>query len=44
MVSYSYEKVKTFKYLDSLPTNQNYTHDQIELWVKKEENLRYYSV
>ena len=32
--SNSYEKVKTFKYLDSLVTNQNYIHEEIKCRIK----------
>ena len=39
----SYEKVKTFKYLDSLVTNQNYIQDKIKCRLKA-GNSCYYSV
>ena len=39
----SYEKVKTFKYLDSLVTNQNSIKDEIKFRLKA-GNSCYYSV
>ena len=41
--SNSYEKVKTFKYLDSLLTNQNSIHEKIKCKLKA-GNSCYYSV
>ena len=41
--SNSYEKVKSFKYLSSLLTNQNSIHEEIKCRLKV-GNLRYYSV
>ena len=41
--SNSYEKVKTFKYLGSLLTNQNYIQEEIKCRFKA-GNSRYYSV
>jgi hypothetical protein len=41
--SNSYEKVKTFKYLGSLLTNQNYIQDEIKCRLKA-GNSCYYSV
>ena len=41
--SNSYEKKKTFKYLGSLLTNQNYVHEEIKCGLE-EGNLCYYSV
>ena len=32
--SNSYEKVKTFKYLGSLWTNQNHIQEEIKCWLK----------
>ena len=43
MGSNSYEKVKTFKYLGSLLTNQNSIHEEIKCRLK-EGNSFYYSV
>ena len=42
-VSNSYEKVKTFKYLGSLLTNQNSIHEEIKC-ILKAGNACYYSV
>ena len=39
----SYEKVKTFKYLGSLLTNQNSIHEEIKFKIRA-ENSCYYSV
>ena len=39
----SYEKVKTFKYLGSLLTNQNFIHEEIKCRLKA-GNSCYYSV
>ena len=41
--SYTCEKVNTFKYLDSLLTNQNFIHEEIKCRLKA-ENSCYYSV
>ena len=41
--SNSYEKVKTFKYLGSLSTNQNYIQEEIKCRLKA-GNSCYYSV
>ena len=38
-----YEKLKTFKYLGSLLTNQNYIHEEIKCRIKV-RNSCYYSV